>query len=48
MKYYGYKLHAVCSINGVIENFDLSKTSVYDIHYLKDIKKLAKRLFTAC
>ena len=42
MKYYGYKLHAVCSINGVIENFDLSKASVYDIHYLKDIKNQLK------
>ena len=42
MKYYGYKLHAVCSINGVIEYFDLSKTSVHDIHYLKYIKNQLK------
>lgn len=38
--YYGYKLHAVCSLNGVIHNYDLSKASVHDIHYLKDVKEL--------
>ena len=38
MNYYGYKLHAVCSVNGVISSFDISKASVHDIHYLKDIK----------
>lgn len=38
MRYYGYKLHAVCSVEGVSENFDLSSASVHDIHYLKDIK----------
>ncbi|MFF5382904.1 IS982 family transposase [Pedobacter suwonensis] len=37
-KYYGYKLHAVCSVEGVFDNFDLSPASVHDIHYLKDIK----------
>lgn len=37
-RYYGYKLHAVCSIDGVFDNFDLSPASVHDIHYLKDIK----------
>ncbi|CAM1333307.1 IS982 family transposase [Tenacibaculum aestuariivivum] len=42
MRYFGYKLHAVCSVNGVIENFDLSKASVHDIHYLKDIKSQMK------
>ena len=36
--YYGYKTHAVCSIEGVFKSFDLSKASVQDIHYLKDIK----------
>ncbi|MDY3339152.1 IS982-like element ISRa1 family transposase [Riemerella anatipestifer] len=35
--FYGYKLHAVCSLNGVIKNFDISPASVHDIHYLKDI-----------
>jgi hypothetical protein len=37
-RYYGYKLHAVCSLGGVIQSFDLSKASVHDIYYLKDIK----------
>lgn len=36
--YYGYKLHAVCSVNGVFQSFDLSPASVHDINYLKDIK----------
>ena len=38
MRYYGYKIHAVCSIEGVFKSFDISKASVHDIHYLKDIK----------
>ena len=38
MHYYGYKIHAVCSVDGVLKSFDLSKASVHDIHYLKDIK----------
>lgn len=36
--YYGYKLHALCSLHGVIHSYDLSKASVHDIHYLQDIK----------
>jgi hypothetical protein len=36
--YYGYKLHAVASINGVIHSFDMTKASVHDIKYLNDIK----------
>lgn len=36
--FYGYKLHAVCSIHGVFQSFDLSPASVHDIHYLQDIK----------
>jgi len=39
MHYYGYKIHAVCSIEGVFKSFDISKASVHDIHYLKDIKE---------
>ncbi len=35
---YGYKLHAICGISGVIHSFDLSKVSVHDIHYMTDIK----------
>ena len=38
MYYYGYKLHAVCCLSGVIHSFDLTKASVHDIHYLKDVK----------
>ena len=37
--YYGYKLHAVCSVRGVFQSIDLSPASVHDIQYLKDIKE---------
>lgn len=40
--YYGYKLHAVCSVNGVFQSIDVSPASVHDIHYLKDIKSQIK------
>lgn len=36
--YYGYKLHAICGLSDVIHSFDLTKASVHDIHYLKDVK----------
>ena len=36
--YYGYKLHAVCGISGVIHSFDLTKASVHDINYLNDVR----------
>ena len=36
--YYGYKLHAVCSVEGVFQAIDLSPASVHDINYLKDIR----------
>lgn len=38
--YYGYKLHAVCSVDGVFTDFDLTPASIHDIHYLKDLKHL--------
>ena len=38
LHFYGYKLHAVCSASGVFSDFELTKASVYDIHYLKNIK----------
>lgn len=38
MYYYGYKLHGVCSINGVFHSLDITPASVHDIQYLKDIK----------
>lgn len=42
MRYFGYKLHAVCTIQGVFTSFDLSKASVHDIHYLNDIRQQYK------
>jgi hypothetical protein len=38
--FYGYKLHSVCSNAGVIASLDLTKASVHDVHYLKDVKEL--------
>ena len=38
--FYGYKLHSVCSTAGVIQSLDLTKASVHDIQYLKDVKEL--------
>jgi hypothetical protein len=38
MRFYGFKLHAVCSVTGVFHSFDLTPASVHDIHYLKDIQ----------
>lgn len=38
MYYYGYKIHAVCTLKGVFGCFDLSKASVHDIAFLGDIK----------
>ena len=40
MRYYGFKLHAVCSVTGVFKHFDLSAASVHDINYLHDVKAL--------
>lgn len=36
--FYGDKLHAVCSIGGGFQSFDLSPASVHNINYLDDIK----------
>ena len=36
--YFGYKIHAVCTPNGTIKTFDISKASAHDIHYLGDLK----------
>ena len=38
MYYFGYKLHALCTASGVILSYDLSKASVHDINYMKDVK----------
>ena len=35
--YFGYKLHALCGLSGVIHSYDLSKASVVDLHYTKDL-----------
>ncbi|TEX83413.1 IS982 family transposase, partial [Campylobacter sp. CH186] len=43
-RYFGYKLHAVCTIQGVFRSFDLSKASVHDIHYLNDVKNQFKEV----
>lgn len=40
--YYGYKLHATCSVSGVFQSLDISPASVHDIHYLKDIRAQLK------
>ena len=39
MFFFGYKLHGVCTLNGVFTTFDLTKASTHDIHYLKDVQK---------
>ena len=36
--YFGYKLHAVCGLSGVIHSYDLSKASAHDLNYMKDVK----------
>lgn len=36
--YYGYKLHAVCSVKGIFQSLDITPASVHDLHYLKDVK----------
>ena len=36
--YFGYKLHPLCGLSGVIHSYDLSKASVADINYMKDVK----------
>ena len=36
--YFGYKLHALCWLCGVIHSYDLSKASAADLHYMKDVK----------
>jgi len=40
--FYGYKLHAVCSVSGVFQSIDLSPASVHDINYLNDVEQQIK------
>lgn len=37
--FYGYKLHNIISLSGVVQSFDISPASVHDIHFLKDIRE---------
>lgn len=39
MYYYGYKLHAVCGVSGVIHSYDLTQASVHDLKYLNDVRQ---------
>jgi Transposase DDE domain len=43
--FYGYKLHGLCSINGVFTSYDLTKASVHDIHYLNDVREQIKNAY---
>lgn len=36
--FYGYKLHAICSVSGVFQSIDITKANVHDIQILKDVK----------
>lgn len=36
--FYGYKLHLLTSVNGIFHSMDLTKASVHDIHYLRQVK----------
>ena len=33
--YFGYKLHALCGLSGVIHAYDLTKASIHDINYFR-------------
>ena len=46
MYYFGYKLHALCGLSGVIHSYDLSKASVADLHYMKDVKTTVASMVT--
>lgn len=37
MFFYGYKLHGICSVNGVFHSIDLTKASIHDNEILKDL-----------
>jgi len=36
--FYGYKLHGICSVDGIFHSIDITKAEVHDIHFLKNIK----------
>ena len=37
-RYFSYKLHAVCDMNGIFHSFDFSHANIHDVNYLKDVK----------
>ncbi|MBQ1634772.1 MAG: IS982 family transposase [Bacteroidaceae bacterium] len=37
--YYGYKLHALCGVTGVIHSYDMTAANVHDLQYLKDVQR---------
>ena len=37
--FYGYKLHGVCSVNGIFHSLEITKAEVHDVHFLKNIKQ---------
>jgi len=39
LTFFGYKLHSISSLDGVITHFDLSKAHVADINFLNDVKE---------
>lgn len=36
--YFGFKLHSVCSLDGVIHDFQITPASVHDVRYLPELK----------
>lgn len=37
--FYGYKLHGVCSVDGIFHSLEITKAEVHDINFLKNIKQ---------
>lgn len=42
LHYFGYKLHVVCTPEGVVKMYDISKASSHDIHFLNDVQSELK------
>jgi hypothetical protein len=36
--FFGYKIHAVCTVQGVFKHFQISQGNIADVHYLQDVK----------
>ncbi len=41
-RYFGFKFHAVCSVEGVLEFFDITSASYADVNYLDTVAKKLK------